>query len=1048
MALGSAAGPAFAATTEGSGLNTPGTTGAQGTERSQNTTQRTAATTQGSPTSSRTATGNPAAAAHKAATGNQSSGSRSSGDQSSTATNRHSTSGASGANTKAAPVERPDYVADTARSTTSSQTTQCNDGAAQRNQHNAEATTAKTATECAETNAKRDGGGWGHQGAPDSNGGWGSKHAQPTGNAAPPASASSAGATAPATTSSGAGSTAPAGSGTQAGHATTGRTGSTAQTIPGTTTGTSTGSNTGNTGSNTDDAAPMDYVPNDATTGTHATSNGSTADQTAADQTTADQAAAAQAAATARTRAWAQAQGRAAANGRPYADTGSDAMGTDKRGAGRDNDALRAVPSVMAALLAQAAGAPANAGSATTRGNGAGKDADHPATDPSADTSTGTGVYVPGVSAPGFGARIEATPEAPTGISVEPMASGIHVSWSHSGADVDHYTATAYDHDGTVAGSCLGGDAATLSCDIVNGVNPGTSYWVKVVAFGTADESEPSTVVTSGAVVPGPPSAPTGVHAVGQTPTGLTVSWTASSTPGSGIDHYEVTADQDASKGCSTNNATTLHCLVDTLSDSLAYTFTVKAMGAGQNGDSDPSAPSDPVTPGAPDVPTGVMAVPAGPNTLRISWTAPATMRAGVAKYVAVAVEDQTKTCDTSDGGSTYCEIDHLQAGGSGYTFRVQAKGVNASGDSGWSTASSPVVVASPPDAPTGVTVTPGDGTLLVHWTAPVNKGSGIDGYTVRTAADHSLSCGMVADTDDHCTITGLTNGTAYTVQVAADGTGDTGDSPWVSAPPAIPSKAPAVPAHVTATARVESIWVSWTAGDPGTGIAKFRATASGHGTTMSCEAVASATGCAITGLTAGTEYDVRVQALGQYGRDSEWSAVSMATPTDLTLPAEVPPSAGHVDSSSGTDVAPGEAITLSGTGYAPHTTITVVIYSAPQTLATTTTDGSGAFSVSVTVPAGYTGQHTLVASGVDSNGTARYLTLGVDVLEQHAVVPAAPVSHGDTTGSETDSDTTTSLPVTGDPIESIALFGLCMLLAGFAITVLSRQRFTPTEAK
>ncbi|WP_433199445.1 fibronectin type III domain-containing protein [Dactylosporangium sp. CS-047395] len=784
----------------------------------------------------------------------------------------------------------------------------------------AETTSAKSANECAEPDAKHDKGGWGRQGDPDTNGGWGSKHAQPKSSpsaspAASPAAAPSATATASTTASTTATRPVPTRSAQAAHHPQT--------TAPDAT---------------TDDAEPLDYVPDDTATA------------------------------------------------------------TDKRGAAKDTD------------------------------------------------NPGTGVYVPGVSAPGFGARIEATPDAPTGISVEAMASGIHVSWSHSGADVDHYTATAYDHDGAVAGSCLGGDASAMSCDIVNGVNAGTAYWVKVVAFGTADESEPSAVVTSGAVVPGPPSAPTGVHAVGQTPTAVTVSWTASSTPGSGIDHYEVTADQDASKGCSTIDAATLHCLVDTLSDSLAYTFTVKAMGAGQNGDSDPSAASDPVTPGAPDMPTGVTAVPAGPNTLRISWTAPATTRAGVAKYVATAVEDPTKTCDTTDGGSTYCEIDHLQAGGAGYAFRVQAKGVNASGDSGWSTASAPVVVASPPDPPTGVTVTPGDGTLLVHWTAPMHTGSGIAGYTVRTAADHALSCGPVAGTAEQCTITGLSNGTAYTVQVAANGTGDTGDSPWVSAPPATPSKAPAAPSHVTAAARIEAIWVGWTAGDPGTGIAKFRATASGHGTTMSCEAVASATGCAITGLTPGTEYEVRVQALGQYGRDSEWSAASTATPASLTLPADVPPSAGHVDSSSGTDVAPGEMITISGTGYAPHTTITVVIYSAPQTLATATTDGGGAFSVAVTVPAGYTGQHTLVASGVDSNGTARYLTLGVDILEQHAAVPAAPISHGDTTGSET-GDTTTSLPVTGDPISSIALFGLCMLMAGAAFVVLSRQRFARTEA-
>jgi titin len=606
------------------------------------------------------------------------------------------------------------------------------------------------------------------------------------------------------------------------------------------------------------------------------------------------------------------------------------------------------------------------------------------------------------------------------------------VSWDHSGTDVDHYAATAYDSAGNEAGSCLGGDAATKTCDIVGGLSAGASYTVRVVAYGSADASEPSGSVDSAGVVPGPPTAPTGVHAAGQTGTSLVVSWTASSSPAAGIDHYVVVADQDATKGCSTANAATLHCVAGTLDAATAYSFTVKAIGSGQNGDSDPSGASDPVTPGAPDAPTGVTAVADGANTLRISWTAPDVMRGGVARYVVKAVEDPAKTCEAT-GGTTHCDIDHLVAGGTGYTFLVQAKGMNDSGDSAWSAASSPAVVAGPPGAPGGVTVTPGDAELTVHWTAPSNDGAGIDGYTVWTAADHALTCGPVAGTEDHCTISGLANGTEYTVQVAALGTGDSGDSPLVSADPATPSIAPAVPGGVTAAARTEAIWVSWTAGNPGTGVSTFRATASEHGTTKSCEAAPAETGCAILGLTAGTEYTVAVQALGRYGRDSGWSATTTATPAALTVPADVPPGAGTVDSSSGTDVAPGEQITLSGTGYAPHTTITVAIYSAPQTLVTTMTDGAGAFSITVTVPAGLTGTHTLVASGIDELGMPRFLTLGVDIAVQHAAAPAEP---GDTTVGGT-------LAVTGDPISSIAMFGLCLLLAGLAFLTLSRLRFT-----
>ncbi|WP_426514407.1 hypothetical protein ACPPVO_29610 [Dactylosporangium sp. McL0621] len=103
-------------------------------------------------------------------------------------------------------------------------------------------------------------------------------------------------------------------------------------------------------------------------------------------------------------------------------------------------------------------------------------------------------------------------------------------------------------------------------------------------------------------------------------------------------------------------------------------------------------------------------------------------------------------------------------------------------------------------------------------------------------------------------------------------------------------------------------------------------------------------------------------------------------------------------------------------------------------------TDGSGAFSIPVTVPAGYTGSHTLVASGVDSTGTPRFLTLGVDIVEHTGPLRAEPGGHGAATGGDVSASGT--LAVTGDPISSIAMFGLCLLLAGFAFVTLARLRF------
>jgi LPXTG-motif cell wall-anchored protein len=56
-------------------------------------------------------------------------------------------------------------------------------------------------------------------------------------------------------------------------------------------------------------------------------------------------------------------------------------------------------------------------------------------------------------------------------------------------------------------------------------------------------------------------------------------------------------------------------------------------------------------------------------------------------------------------------------------------------------------------------------------------------------------------------------------------------------------------------------------------------------------------------------------------------------------------------------------------------------VYSEPQVLTSVVADASGNFTVTVTVPAGLApGSHTLVASGVDTLGNARYTTLPVTV--------------------------------------------------------------------
>src|ERR1039458_5130602 len=84
---------------------------------------------------------------------------------------------------------------------------------------------------------------------------------------------------------------------------------------------------------------------------------------------------------------------------------------------------------------------------------------------------------------------------------------------------------------------------------------------------------------------------------------------------------------------------------------------------------------------------------------------------------------------------------------------------------------------AQPPSAPQSVLASPASSQALVSWSAPgSNGGSSITGYTVTpyvgSTAGTPVSAGASATS---ATVTGLTNGTAYTFAVTATNASGTG---------------------------------------------------------------------------------------------------------------------------------------------------------------------------------------------------------------------------------------------------------------------------------
>jgi hypothetical protein len=234
---------------------------------------------------------------------------------------------------------------------------------------------------------------------------------------------------------------------------------------------------------------------------------------------------------------------------------------------------------------------------------------------------------------------------------------------------------------------------------------------------------------------------------------------------------------------------------------------------------------------------------------------------------------------------------------GASYTCSVIAS--NANGDSSAGAGSGAVTPSVPvPGAPSAVTASGGAGQALVSWTAAA--GNDITGYTVTTVQDNSKTCTASAPRTS-CTVTGLTNGTAYTFTVTAYNAGGTGPSSAASSPSITPLAAPGAPTGVTAAAGVNQAVVVWTpptntGGDP---IAGYTVIGVPSG---SCSVTGDNT-CTVTDLTNGTPYTFTVIASNDVGSSVASSASNSVTPTENASPAiiAVTPTSGPV--SGGTSV-------------------------------------------------------------------------------------------------------------------------------------------------
>ena len=373
-----------------------------------------------------------------------------------------------------------------------------------------------------------------------------------------------------------------------------------------------------------------------------------------------------------------------------------------------------------------------------------------------------------------------------------------------------------------------------------------------------------------------------------------------------------------------TANAATLSATLTGLTQNVAYNVAVRANTAALAPLGGVFSVYVPVTPAAvaPSQARNVQAINAGPTSVSISWNAPLiTGDNSVLRYqvdltdiTAIPNSSVLDAC-VSTSTATSCLVSGLTKN---HQYQVTVTAINATLTGA---ATSPVTVT-PTDLPNPtvprnlVLGTAGTGQISANWTAPLYDGNGATpnrlSYTVTATSpgQTTRTCNVAAGGLPTCLVTGLVNGSTYTISVVATNN-------LLAASPAltgtiVPTNATA-PGQPTAvqigTATTTTLPVTWTApavngNSPLSGYIVRAYSASSGGTPVAtCSATAPATTCNVTGLQSGTAYWVAVVSQNATLTSTE---VALRTVTKFTTGASVATST--ISSSAATLIANGSS--------------------------------------------------------------------------------------------------------------------------------------------
>ena len=239
-----------------------------------------------------------------------------------------------------------------------------------------------------------------------------------------------------------------------------------------------------------------------------------------------------------------------------------------------------------------------------------------------------------------------------------------------------------------------------------------------------------------------------------------------------------------------------------------------------------------------PCAPNGVTATVANKSSV-VTWEeVPSSNGSAITAYTATATPGG-KFCTVSSG--TTCTITGL-VNDTAYTIAVAAtNGVGVGASSNTVT----ITPVGPPGAVTSLVAATQKNALAMSWVQAEGDGAGIT-YTA-TATPGGGTCTSTETAMTSCTITGLVNGTNYTVSVVGTNTYGTGIA---TAATGLADGAPDVPASSMSVVGSKSVTIAWPAITTSIGVTYVVTSSPGNLTCSSTE-----TSCVVTGLKNGVNY-------------------------------------------------------------------------------------------------------------------------------------------------------------------------------------------------